>query len=240
MFAGLILEVAGQTVVIDGNVYYAEKPEAKQTYALTVNAPSFVIEALSPGLGLKDAVTALGKVKGTIDKPEAEGTFGLDKLAYDTLYITALSGKFLYKDGKLNIGDAIGNVYAGQVNVNGQIDTKTKDFKLEVQGIDLDSSVVTETQVDGPLSFKMLAIGTADAGSATGAGSFRIEEGKYMMLPFRSIKGSITRQQGKFAFSNIKIATAVGSFDTNIIVKDNGKLGFDLDKGFLAAQLGEK
>ena len=41
-------------------------------------------------------------------------------------------------------------------------------------------------------------------------------------------------------FSNIKIATAVGSFDTNIIVKDNGKLGFDLDKGFLAAQLGEK
>ena len=86
----------------------------------------------------------------------------------------------------------------------------------------------------------MLAIGTADAGSATCAGSFRIEEGKYMMLPFRSIKGSITRQQGKFAFSNIKIATAVGSFDTNIIVKDNGKLGFDLDKGFLAAQLGEK
>lgn len=70
--------------------------------------------------------------------------------------------------------------------------------------------------------------------------AFRIEEGKYMMLPFRSIKGSITRQQGKFAFSNIKIATAVGSFDTNIIVKDNGKLGFDLDKGFLAAQLGEK
>ena len=112
---------------------------------------------------MKDAVTALGKVKGTIDKPEAEGTFGLDKLAYDPLYITALSGKFLYKDGKLNIGDAIGNVYAGQVNVNGQIDTKTKDFKLEVQGIDLDSSVVTETQVDGPLSFKMLAIGTADA-----------------------------------------------------------------------------
>lgn len=161
-------------------------------------------------------------------------------MAYDPLYITALSGKFLYKDGKLNIGDAIGNVYAGQVNVNGQIDTKTKDFKLEVQGIDLDSSVVTETQVDGPLSFKMLAIGTADAGSATGAGSFRIEEGKYMMLPFHSIKGSITRQQGKFAFSNIKIATAVGSFDTNIIVKDNGKLGFDLDKGFLAAQLGEK
>ena len=239
-FAGLNLEVAGQTVIIDGNVYYAEKPEAKQTYALTVNAPSFVIEAMSSGLGLKDAVTALGKVKGTIDKPEAEGTFGLDKLAYDPLYITALSGKFLYKDGKLNIGDAIGNVYAGQVNVNGQIDTKTKDFKLEVQGIDLDSSVVTETQVDGPLSFKMLAIGTADAGSATGAGSFRIEEGKYMMLPFRSIKGSITRQQGKFAFSNIKIATAVGSFDTNIIVKDNGKLGFDLDKGFLAAQLGEK
>ena len=62
----------------------------------------------------------------------------------------------------------------------------------------------------------------------------------FRSLPFRSIKGSITRQQGKFAFSNIKIATAVGSFDTNIIVKDNGKLGFDLDKGFLAAQLGEK
>ncbi|MCD8359400.1 MAG: AsmA family protein [Acidaminococcaceae bacterium] len=239
-FAGLNLEVAGQTMILEGNVYYAEKPGAKQTYALTVNAPSFAIEALSTGLGLKDAVTALGKVKGTIDKYEAEGTFGLDKLAYDPLYITALSGKFLYKDGKLNIGDAIGNVYAGQVNVNGQVDTRTKDFKLEIQGIDLDSSIVTETQVDDPLSFKMLAIGTADAGSATGAGSFRIGEGKYMMLPFRSIKGSVIRQQGKFAFSNIRIATAVGSFDTNIIVKDNGKLGFDLDKGFLAARLGEK
>ena len=238
--ADLNLEVAGQTVIIDGNIYYADKPDAKQTYGLTVSAPNFVIEALSPGLGLKEAVTALGKVKGTIDKPEAEGTFGLDKLAYDPLYITALSGKFLYKNGKLNVGDAIGNVYAGQVSINGQIDTKTRDFNLEIQGIDLDSSVVTETQVEGPLSFKMLALGTADVGSAIGAGSFRIEEGKYMMLPFRSIKGSITRQQGKFAFSNIKIATAVGSFDTNIIVKDNGKLGFDLDKGFLAARLDEK
>lgn len=238
--ADLNLEVAGQTVIVDGNIYYADKPDTKQTYGLTVSAPNFAIEALSPGLGLKEAVTALGKVKGTIDKPEAEGTFGLDKLSYDPLYITALSGKFLYKNGKLNIGDAVGNVYAGQVSINGQIDTKTRDFNLEIQGIDLDSSVVTETQVEGPLSFKMLALGTADAGSATGVGSFRIEEGKYMMLPFRSIKGSITRQQGKFAFSNIKIATAVGSFDTNIIVKDNGKLGFDLDKGFLAARLDEK
>lgn len=239
-FADLTLEVAGQTVVIDGNVYYAKKPDEQQTYALTVQAPNFAIDALSPGLGIKDAVTALGKVKGTLAKPEAEGTFGLDKLTYDPLYITALSGKFLYKDGKLNIGDAIGNVYAGQVNVNGQVDTKTKDFSLDIEGIDLDSSVVTETQVEGPLSFKMLTLGTADAGSATGAGSFRIGEGKYMLLPFEAIKGSIIRQQGKFAFSNIKIVTAVGSFDTAITVKDNGKIGFDLDKNFLASQLGEK
>lgn len=238
--ADLKLEVAGQTVIVDGNIYYAEKQDDKPAYALSVNAPEFVIDALSPGLGLKDTVTALGKVKGTIDKPEVEGTFGLDKLTYDPLYITALSGKFLYKNGKLNIDDAVGNVYAGQVSVNGQIDTKTRDFKLDIQGRDLDSSVVTETQVEGPLSFKMLAIGTADAGSATGVGTFRIGEGKYMMLPFRYIKGSISRQQGKFAFGNIKVATAVGSFDSNITVKNSGKLGFDLDKGFLAAKFGEK
>ena len=239
-FSGLNLEMSGQNIVIDGNIYYAEKPDAKQTYGLTVSAPSFVIEALSPGLGLKDAVTALGKVKGTIDKPEVEGNFGLDKLTYDPLYITALSGKFTYKNGKMSISDAVGNVYAGQVSVNGQVDTKNQDFTLEIQGIDLDSSVVTETQIEGPLSFKMIALGTADAGSATGAGSFRIGEGKYMMIPFRTIKGSVTRQQGRFTFSNIKIATAVGSLDTNIIVKDNGKLNFDLDKGFLSAKLGEK
>lgn len=239
-FAELNLDMAGQTVIIDGNIYYAEKPKDKPTYGLTVSAPNFVIEALSPGLGIKDAVTALGKVKGTLDKPEAEGTFGLDKLKYDPLYITSMSGRFFYKNGKLNIGDAIGNVYAGQINVNGQVDTKTKDFKMEIQGIDLDSAVITETQVEGPLSFKMLALGTADPGSATGAGSFKIDEGKYMLIPFRSIKGTITRQQGKFAFSNIKVDTAVGSFDTHVIVKDNGKIGFDLDKGFLAGKLSAK
>ena len=88
-------------MIIDGNVYYAEKPEAKQTYALTVNAPSFVIEALSPGLGLKDAVTALGKVKGTIDKPEAEGTFGLDKLAYDRFILLRSAASFCIKTESL-------------------------------------------------------------------------------------------------------------------------------------------
>lgn len=30
--ADLNLEVAGQTVIIDGNIYYADKPDAKQTY----------------------------------------------------------------------------------------------------------------------------------------------------------------------------------------------------------------
>ena len=45
-FAGLNLEVAGQTVIIDGNVYYAEKPEAIR-FILPRSAASFCIKTES-------------------------------------------------------------------------------------------------------------------------------------------------------------------------------------------------
>lgn len=226
--SNLAAELSGQKITVDGNVYYATEQEPKQKYDLMLASQSFAINALSPGLMLKDGVTVMGKIKGELDKPEINGTFGFDKMSYDPLYITAFSGKFEYQDSKILIKDAVGSVYAGQIGVNGSVNTKNKEFQLDIHGFGIDSSVVTETQVDGPMSFKLLLVGTEEPSSTTGAGSFRIDAGQYLKSPFYSVRGSLTRQNDMFYFSNVHMITESGNSDGNITVKENGKWSLSL------------
>ena len=218
-------KVEGQDVNMDGKILFQK--QGMPTYDLNVAAPSFRVDAVSPGLGITDSVNINGKVTGPIDAPVINGSFTMDKLEVAPLVATGINGNYNYTNGLVTLSNTYANVYSGTVGVSGTVEAATKNFALHLSGSGMDSTAVTETQISGPLSFEADASGTGSADSAVAGGTFVIAPGNFAGVPFNSLSGNFSRANGQMTFSGITIGTPLGSFTSNAVMNSNGKITFD-------------
>lgn len=227
-------KVEGQDVNMDGKILFQK--QGMPTYDLNVAAPSFRVDAVSPGLGITDSVNINGKVTGPIDAPVINGSFTMDKLEVAPLVATGINGNYNYTNGLVTLSNTYANVYSGTLGVSGTVEAATKNFALHLSGSGMDSTAVTETQISGPLSFEADASGTGSADSAVAGGTFVIAPGNFAGVPFNSLSGNFSRANGQMTFSGITIGTPLGSFTSNAVMNSNGKITFDKmsESGFTA------
>lgn len=218
-------KVEGQDVNMDGKILFQK--QGMPTYDLNVAAPSFRVDAVSPGLGITDSVNINGKVTGPIDAPVINGSFTMDKLEVAPLVATGINGNYNYTNGLVTLSNTYANVYSGTLGVSGTVEAATKNFALHLSGSGMDSTAVTETQISGPLSFEADASGTGSADSAVAGGTFVIAPGNFAGVPFNSLSGNFSRANGQMTFSGITIGTQLGSFTSNAVMNSNGKITFD-------------
>lgn len=225
VFTGVKGKVEGQDVNMDGKILFAK--QGMPTYDLNVSAPSFRVDAVSPGLGVTDSVNINGKVTGPIDAPVINGSFTMDKLEVAPLVATGINGNYNYTGGLVTLSNTYANVYNGTLGVSGTVEAATKNFALHLFGSGMDSTAVTETQISGPLAFEADASGTGSAESAVANGTFNIAPGNFAGVPFNSLSGNFSRANGQMTFSGITIGTPLGSFTSNAVMNSNGKITFD-------------
>lgn len=227
-------KVEGQDVNMDGKILFQK--QGMPTYDLNVAAPSFRVDAVSPGLGITDSVNINGKVTGPIDAPVINGSFTMDKLEVAPLVATGINGNYNYTNGLVTLSNTYANVYSGTLGVSGTVEAATKNFALHLSGSGMDSTAVTETQISGPLSFEADASGTGSADSAVAGGTFVIAPGNFAGVPFNSLSGNFSRANGQMTFSGITIGTPLGSFTSNAVMNSSGKITFDKmsESGFTA------
>lgn len=218
-------KVEGQDVNMDGKILFQK--QGMPTYDLNVAAPSFRVDAVSPGMGIADSVNINGKVTGPIDAPVINGSFTMDKLEVAPLVATGINGNYNYTNGLVTLSNTYANVYSGTLGVSGTVEAATKNFALHLSGSGMDSTAVTETQISGPLSFEADASGTGSADSAVAGGTFVIAPGNFAGVPFNSLSGNFSRANGQMTFSGITIGTPLGSFTSNAVMNSNGKITFD-------------
>lgn len=225
LFTAVKGKVEGQDVNMDGKILFQK--QGMPTYDLNVAAPSFRVDAVSPGLGITDSVNINGKVTGPIDAPVINGSFTMDKLEVAPLVATGINGNYNYTNGLVTLSNTYANVYSGTLGVSGTVEAATKNFALHLSGSGMDSTAVTETQISGPLSFEADASGTGSADSAVAGGTFVIAPGNFAGVPFNSLSGNFSRANGQMTFSGITIGTQLGSFTSNAVMNSNGKITFD-------------
>lgn len=218
-------KVEGQDVNMDGKILFQK--QGMPTYDLNVAAPSFRVDAVSPGMGITDSVNINGKVTGPIDAPVINGSFTMDKLEVAPLVATGINGNYNYTNGLVTLSNTYANVYSGTLGVSGTVEAATKNFALHLSGSGMDSTAVTETQISGPLSFEADVSGTGSADSAVAGGTFVIAPGNFAGVPFNSLSGNFSRANGQMTFSGITIGTPLGSFTSNAVMNSNGKITFD-------------
>ena len=224
-FKDVKAKVEGQDVSMEGKILLPKT--GVPTYDLNVAAPSFRVDAVSPGLGVTDSVNINGKVTGPLDSPVINGSFTMDKLEVAPLVATGINGNYNYTNGLVTLTNTYANVYSGTLGVTGTVEAATKNFALHLSGSGMDSTAVTETQISGPLSFEADATGTGSADSAVANGNFTIAPGNFAGVPFNSLTGNFSRANGQMTFSNITIGTPLGSYTSNAVMNSSGKITFD-------------
>ena len=224
-FKDVKAKVEGQDVSMEGKILLPKT--GVPTYDLNVAAPSFRVDAVSPGLGVTDSVNINGKVTGPLDSPVINGSFTMDKLEVAPLVATGINGNYNYTNGLVTLTNTYANVYSGTLGVTGTVEAATKNFALHLSGSGMDSTAVTETQISGPLSFEADATGTGSADSAVANGNFTIAPGNFAGVPFNSLTGNFSRTNGQMTFSNITIGTPLGSYTSNAVMNSSGKITFD-------------
>ena len=224
-FKDVKAKVEGQDVSMEGKILLPKT--GVPAYDLNVAAPSFRVDAVSPGLGVTDSVNINGKVTGPLDSPVINGNFTMDKLEVAPLVATGINGNYNYTNGLVTLTNTYANVYSGTLGVTGTVEAATKNFALHLSGSGMDSTAVTETQISGPLSFEADATGTGSADSAVANGNFTIAPGNFAGVPFNSLTGNFSRANGQMTFSGITIGTPLGSYTSNAVMNSSGKITFD-------------
>ncbi|MDR2006881.1 MAG: AsmA family protein [Acidaminococcales bacterium] len=224
VFTNVSGRLNGQPVGINGKVVIKSEP-----YKLDVKIASdaFRIDALSPGMGINAPLAFNADITGAPDAPQAKGSFSVASLKTEQLELINGRGNFRYDKGVLNIYDASAGAYGGIVNANGAVKLDEKSFAFNLKGSGLNSTAMTETKIQGPLSFNARATGAGDPSAAAAAGSFAIGKGDFNGIPFNSLTGDFNKKGDEMFFSNITIDTLAGVAHTNASVSTGGKIKFD-------------
>lgn len=225
VFKAVGAKVEDQPVAMDGKINL--KGATKPTYDLNISSPGFKIAAISPGLDIEDKIKIDGKITGVLDNPRIAGNFSMDKLEIAPLLMSDLSGSYRYSNGVVTLEKSKGNVYSGVLNVTGTVEAATKNFAFHIVGDNLDSKAVTETKLSGPLDFVADAKGTGSADSAVAVGTFDITKGNFAGVPFNKLTGKFNRADGAMKFSDIVITSILGTFSTNAMMTEDGKITID-------------
>lgn len=213
--------INAQDVVLKGSIDL--KPQTP-LYNLTFNVGSVIPSSISSGIDIDQPLAINSKITGELPNPIINGDFAMNTLSMAPLVLDKLSGKFQYTNAILNITESQASTYDGAVQAKGTINIDSKNFNFDISGQNLSSLQVTDNKVSGPLSFDMVAKGSADANSLVANGSFYIGDGKFSGIPFKSMDGNFSRYNGKMSFSNVTIKTIAGSFTTDMLQNSLGKI----------------
>ncbi len=145
------------------------------------------------------------------------GSFQAPGMTVQDMNVTGISGKFRYVENRLVINQATGKAYGGAIAVDGEI-LADGQIELDLSGNGLDSSQLTEKDVQGPLSLTAHTSGR-DQQYIT-KGKFTIYDGKAYGIDFRTLTGNFVKQGKSTETSNVAIQTVLGTFYPEQLSRD--------------------
>lgn len=193
-------------------------------YDLQVQAPSFALKALSGGLDLEGKLAAQGKITGSVLEPKFEGKVHLDSLQAGPLKMRELNGLFRCANNELHLGEVKGTASSGSVQINGTIELATHKFKLEFDGIDIQSQELAAETVGGKLMFTSIFTGDDAPESVAGTGTFQVPDGFFSNDRMRNLNGRIAVQNGHFGVTDVSMRKGFKVFDLKLALNNDKKI----------------
>ena len=201
------LVISGQQAAGQGSLSWPQG-EARIDAALTV--PDVELGDFASGLAVQRPVVCRIRIVGALAEPDISGSFSFPQVVFSDMAVSNVTGNFRYADPRLLLQDVSGNVYQGTIGAAGEVRKNNGSYELEIAGQGLDSSRLTDKDVQGSLDFSGHASGESEA--ALAQGTFIIRNGKAYGIPFLTLTGHFVKRGAKTEISDIVMKTAVGIF----------------------------
>lgn len=226
--------IAGKGLNIDGHAQLDGQQEAD------INIDLYEVIPSSLGLAnVHDAMTVTGQLHGPLRAPVIDGNVAMKELHLPGLDFTNIDGTYHYENALISFKDVTGSIYGGTVEAIGLYHFDNHHYKIDAKGKQLLASAAAKstkisTSVDLDIKFR----NEGRKGNNLTYGSFESGRGKFLLVPFKKIKGSFSDQSGELVFSGVEVDTGLGRFESDVFKLVHGKL--ELGEIFLVDSNGER
>ena len=129
---------------------------------MSLNIGLYDVVPASLGLSnANDPMTITGEMKGTVPRPEIDGSVALKELHIPGLSFTKVQGNYHYANGLIALQDVTGSVFGGTLDAYGLYHFDNRHYQIDVKAKDLMAAVAAKNalincQVDLDIKFRYL------------------------------------------------------------------------------------
>lgn len=204
--SGMSFVISGQQTSGQGTLSW---PKGVVGIDADFSVPDLDPSAFMSGPKVKRPITCQLKVIGPLTEPDISGSFNIPQATFSNMPMDRIDGNFQYVGTRLLLKDVHGSAYQGTVGAEGAVLVSDESYELDAFGQGLDSSKLTDKDVQGPLSFSGHVNGKGEV--AVTQGTFLIRDGKAYGIPFLTMKGYFVRRGAETELSNIAMETVGGT-----------------------------
>jgi hypothetical protein len=206
-FKNLSLAIAGQQAQGQGKIAWQN---GAGLIDFTLDLPDLDPASLIAGLTVQRPLSAQIQAVGPTAAPVITGTFRAAQVSFSDMAVAGVSGRFRYENNYIALEQADGAAHNGRLAAAGQVQVSAQSYELDVEGEGMDSSRLTDKDVQGPLSFSGHTSGQGQ--NAVTRGNFIIHGGKAYGVPFDRMTGTFVKRDTATDISDLAVQTALGTF----------------------------
>jgi hypothetical protein len=205
-FEDVKLLISDQPAQGQGNVSW-NSGKGMLDFAFTL--PDADPSAFMSGITVARPLALQVQISGPISQPNIWGNFSLPQISFSDMNVDSVTGNFRYAENKVLLQQVQGTAYQGTLAANGTVVPDDQSYELDVSGQGLNSSRLTDKDVQGPLAFNGHVSGKGEA--AVTRGNFTIHDGKTYGIAFQKMTGLFVKNGTATDISAIAIQTAYGT-----------------------------
>jgi hypothetical protein len=205
-FGDLQLLISDQLAQGQGNISW---PSGKVALDFALTFPDADPAVFMTGITAARPLGLQVRIAGTVSEPLISGSFSLPQISFSDMQVANVAGNFRYVGNQVLLQQVQGLAYQGTVAAAGTVVTEGQSYELDVSGQGMDSSHLTDKDVQGPLSFSGHVSGKGE--TAVTRGKFTIHDGKAYGISFQEMTGSFVKKGTTTDISDLAIQTAYGT-----------------------------
>lgn len=206
-FKNLSLVISGQQAQGQGKI---EWKNGAGLLDFTLTMPDADPGSLVAGLTVQRPLAVQIRIVGPMLEPQITGSFRAQQVSFSDMAIAGVTGQFRYENSYIALEQASGTVNDGILAATGQVRISGQSYELDVEGEGMDSSRLTDKDVQGALGFSGHTSGQGQ--DAVTRGNFVIHNGKAYGVPFDRMTGNFIKRGAATEVSGLAVQTAFGTF----------------------------
>lgn len=213
-------QLVGDRLSLNGQVLLAKQPQLELDFTME--------KVLPEAMGLRNVrnlATATGRVQGSWQEPQVEGTISFEELDIPALHFNNVKGNYHYQDGKISFEDVQAGLFGGYVNAWGVYYLDSRDYQLHAVAKKVMASLAARsTKINCKVDLDLHMDAKGRQKQVHTYGSFTAGKGSYMLIPFEGLRGEFDDHNKELKFTNVVVKTFLGDITTDAFQIVDGQL----------------